>query len=173
MCVDCRYYLQRFFESYSTLQFLITVTCILIELVSICITIRRYCTAKSRKRTQERCWPGSIPTFLFTFQIKSLCLLHVEESQDTSTSHSEQCVRYLMQTDGPVRKPKLNRIQTHQWQFTFVMGILWIIFSWPIKENVMITLYKWRRNGAQHCNRKALLRLRIAESTKPCSTVER
>ena len=36
----------------------------------------------------------------------------------------------------------------------------------------MITLYKWHRNGAQHCNRKALLRLRIAESTKPCSTVE-
>ena len=165
--------MQRFFKSYSTLQFLITVTCILIELVSICITIRRYCTAKSRKRTQERCWPDSIPTFLFTFQIKSLCLLHVEESQNTSTSHSEQCVRYLMQTDGPVRKPKLNRIQTHQWQFTFVMGILWIIFSWPIKENVMITLYKWHRNGAQHCNRKALFRLRIAESTKPCSTVER
>ena len=147
MCVDCRYYLQRFLKFYSTLQFLITVTCILIELVSICITIRRYCSAKSRKRTQERCWPDSIPTFLFTFQIKSLCLLHVDESQNTSTSHSEQCVRYLMQTDGPVRKSKLNRIQTHQWQFTFVMGILWIIFSWPIKENVMITLYKWHRNA--------------------------
>ena len=144
---------------YSKLQFLIAVTCILIELVSICITIRRYCTAKSRKRTQERCWPDSIPTFLFTFQIKSLCLLHVEESQNTSTSHSEQCVRYLMQTDGPVRKPKLNRIQTHQ-QSGLSRYIGTAMTSWNYCSQG-----KWRPFLKSHTNTKKFIVSSLSQSS--------